>query len=322
MKFRGLLQFFFIGLIVIWIFFRLEIKDVTLALKEASYPHLGLGFLVSLSSLLLASVRWVALLSAMQIAYTKTDAFRAYLQGNFYALLLPGMIGSDLIRLGKCRNASKGAIASISVSILFERLIGVGAVIWLLSVGILLQDDNSLLISWFVKAISVFSLVSVILLCMAPKYVARLLHHINSCGLFRKFDKDRCSKAITVLEKMSPRLLLKTFMISIAFQSADFIAVLSLSRGIDIYLPLNVIYLALPVSYLATVLPLSPSGLGIREFSFAAVAMGFGYSEQEATLLAVFIFFNRVAIGLVGGLDSLIQLVFKKEKLSPITLDS
>jgi hypothetical protein len=50
--------------------------------------------------------------------------------------------------------------------------------------------------------------------------------------------------------------------------------------------------------------------------------MGFGYSEQEATLLAVFIFFNRVAIGLVGGLDSLIQLVFKKEKLSPITLDS
>jgi hypothetical protein len=57
--------------------------------------------------------------------------------------------------------------------------------------------------------------------------------------------------------------------------------------------------------YLATVLPISPGGLGVREGTLVIVLAQFGLAASDAALLAVAVFLNRVAVGAVGAVQHL-----------------
>jgi glycosyltransferase 2 family protein len=60
--------------------------------------------------------------------------------------------------------------------------------------------------------------------------------------------------------------------------------------------------ITMPIVYLATVLPIAPGGLGIRESVLVMTLGTFSIVHADAALLAIAVFLNRVLVGLVGGL--------------------
>jgi len=96
--------------------------------------------------------------------------------------------------------------------------------------------------------------------------------------------------------------LLLALALSIGFQLIDIVVVQAIGRALAVDLGLPTLLVTMPLVYLATVLPLSPGGLGVREGTMAFVLAQSGVSAPAAALLALTVFLNRVLVGAVGGL--------------------
>ena len=63
-------------------------------------------------------------------------------------------------------------------------------------------------------------------------------------------------------------VLFKTFLLSLAVQTTGVLAVYTLSKGLNMQLPLLPLFIFIPVISAMTTIPISISGLGVREASF------------------------------------------------------
>ncbi|MCM8613510.1 lysylphosphatidylglycerol synthase transmembrane domain-containing protein [Accumulibacter sp.] len=115
----------------------------------------------------------------------------------------------------------------------------------------------------------------------------------------------RLQAVIGVLRGIGETDLLLALLLSIAFQLIDIVVVQTIGRGLAIDLGLPTLLVTMPLVYLATVLPLSPGGLGVREGTMALVLAQSGVSSSAAALVALTVFLNRVLVGAVGGLAHL-----------------
>ena len=288
---------------VIYVLWLVDWQRAAEVLGQADVRWLAVAFALLLSGFVPAALRWTGLLQALGVGYGRVAAYRAYLTGAFYGLAMPGVIGGDAARVWFCLRETQAPLTLVAGTVLAERVLGVVALLSILSVGVYLYPAQSIgaNIEWAPAA----ALILVAAIAGLP-WILRRMSFATSRVTSRRFGKwenrfRRVFKPLSPIKRLRALHLLSGLALSVVFQTFDILATYAIGQALSLEVSMQMLLIAMPIVYLATVLPISPGGLGVREATLVIVLAQFGLSAPDAAFLAVTVFLNRVAVGMVGA---------------------
>jgi uncharacterized membrane protein YbhN (UPF0104 family) len=260
-----------------------------------SIPAFLTAIVLSIFAQFVSTVRWKLLLPD---GIGMRKLFSLCMIGSFFNTFLPGVIGGDAVKgLYLYRLTGKGSLSL--ASIFMDRYIGFAALIAICTVafpfgfGFFAGSP----VRWFLPVI-IFSFIGASLLIFG----LRLGQRIRALSEFYSYFHAYRNQA-TVIGK--------TFSLSLIVQLAGILSVYLLSRGMGQQISFLAFLLFIPLIVLFTMIPLSISGLGIRESAFVLFFGLVGVQPGVATALSLLWFITVSFASLIGLVE---YIKYKREE--------
>jgi uncharacterized protein (TIRG00374 family) len=269
------------------------IERVLTTLKGINVFSFVVAVLIYMLTVYLSTIRWRLLLHER---FKMKRLFSLYFIGSFFNHLLPGIIGGDAVKAYYLyRETGQGSSAVASV--FMDRYIGFTA---LMLVGLIAFPFG---FSYFRGSYIEWILPLMVLLFITGSFFVfglRIGRRIKLlAGFYDYFTLYKGKKSV----------IMKTLFISIMIQTIIIFAVYVLSRGLRVDVPLLPLFIFIPVISTIASIPISISGIGVREASFVLLFGFLGISPIQATAIS-FAWFLSVATGSLPGLIEYLR--FKK----------
>jgi glycosyltransferase 2 family protein len=249
---------------------RIDMEAIWNSIKNASGWHLLAAFLFYSFSRLLGAERLRLMLRAQPIHISVRENLRFYWVSMFYGMFLPGGIGADAYKVYYLKKNYTGhSTLSITKIMLWDRLIGLGAL---------------LLLALLPALILVFSPFWGWL--WAPALIIELYVMRWAIGYWAP-----------TLIAVHQRLFWISILIQLA-QIASLIFLMEATGIVDHYLQYTLVFLA---SSLASMLPVSIGGVGIRELTFLYGSQYLGTSEAHSVASGFLFNVLVTALALTGS---------------------
>jgi uncharacterized membrane protein YbhN (UPF0104 family) len=223
---------------------------------------LGFGLLFTFVGFVLSAWRWQRVFAVFDVHVPLRTLLAHYLAGQFVGNVLPSTIGGDVLRVSRAaKTTGAGDIAFASVVI--ERLSGFVALPLLSLIGFALEPSLLHLDhSWIALAIAgatIVGLIVILVVAASPRLAGRFAKHQNWMRFIGAVHVgvDRIRR--------EPRRAVSVLIAAIAYQLSVLVAVYCAIHALGISLPNGAVLAYLPAVASAQVLPISLSGLGIRE---------------------------------------------------------
>lgn len=243
-----------------------------------------------------SALRWSTILSAMGQRLGFRLAFPIVLVGLFFNLTLPSSVGGDAVRMWQVHRAGLPGPAAV-VSVMIDRLVALAAILLLVLAALpvmfaLIPDSTARLGVLLLLGLGFLGFAIALALDRLPA----ALHK------FRVVRGVMQLSAVLRRVLLVPRTAIPTVLLSLVNQGGVVVVVTILAHGMRIPVGLFQALLVVPLAILATVLPISLAGWGVREGAFVA---GFGFvgvPATEALALSVLFGLLNTAVCLPGGL--------------------
>ncbi len=220
--------------------------------------------------------RWIVLLQKVQKRRLNfKDAYKGYLIGAFFSIFMPGAIGGDIVRIKYCSDHCKIKLKVSGVIVATERLFGLAALCIYFFNGLIFGGI------WLLK--DRFSGSDIGFMTAGVVVGAGLLFFL--------------CKQIYITARSSFNALA----LSLAAQGIDMLVAFAFLNFLYPEARLYWILIVMPLAFLATVLPISLGGLGVREGMIAGVLTLFHVDVSLAILFSFMIYISKVIVGLIGG---------------------
>jgi len=279
-----------------------DLPEMYAVMKTAAVWPLAAAVILSLLQVLVGAYRWQVILSPKGIRAPLASLTCFYFVGSFFNMFLPTVLGGDVVRGYELARYSRRATDSVA-TVLMERILGFLALFIICWVSLIfgfriLEGTNILIIVGVVSAVFIL----LILLLLNARLMAKIL---SLTGLIKRWNVEaRLQETYKSLRSFtsSRGVLLKVFVISLLFQFVGIIYTFLLSQSIGLGVPFVYFLIAVPLIWFIMMLPISISGIGVREGAFVLFFTQMGVSIENALLLSLMFFALRVVIALVGGL--------------------
>ena len=265
----ALLAIVIVGATVDW-------RTVATHLNGLFLPILA-GMLVMAPVLMVTAWRWKLIIGTeTPERFSFLKALRGWGLGLFINLVVPGLVGGDAAR---AHYASVHAQIKYSRALMVaftERLFGLLSICLLAGIGLALNDH-----------IERFTQIPATELTLGLVVAGAII--LVGMVLTRRYTQ------IPLL--LFPLLLV----LSVVGQSSDFVLVHFYGRAVSVDIPLETLLLVVPLVFLASVIPLTPGGHGVREATLTALLTLAGIPVSEAALIALMLFVTKIGFGLACG---------------------
>jgi uncharacterized protein (TIRG00374 family) len=219
-------------------------------------------------------------------------------------MFLPEMVGSDLARMSEVSEERKTSTRIVS-TVLLDRLIGLISLLLMAIIGLVLGFHHLA-----GEAPTITLLIVGLFIVMGIGWLVffnrDLMRRLN--WLFRLPHMNRVEEPVRSLYnslhylQTQPRLLAGSLLISFAAASAEVVSVIFIAHAIAVYVPLSYFFIFMPIIWVITTIPISISGLGLREGAFAFFFSQVGMASENAIALSLLYYSYLVCSGMVGGL--------------------
>jgi len=202
--------------------------------------------------------------------------YKLYLVGSFFSVFLPGAIGGDIIRVGYSSDHYNLSLKKAGLIVLTERLCGLMAVLIMLVLGILYSP----FIQHYLHIPIYYMLCLLILfLLVIPFSIQFMLRHKIA---------------------ISYKYMLLLVLLSGIGQAGDILAAYFFAQYFELNISFTNLLFVMPLVYIATVVPISLGGLGVREVSMVGLLAIFSIPNSTAAILSLLLYLVRVLVGLIG----------------------
>jgi len=268
---------------------------VRLILQARFLPLLS-ALLLMLAGVVLSARKWQALLRVDNVDVGITELTRYYLVGIYFNNFLPTSIGGDAVR-GFLVSRSQRQRMAVLTSILAERFSGVLALLVIALVGIryspLLQATE-----WagWISIVLLLGLIGLVLV-LSARFTGFLL------GFLPNRLADYFQHALSKIRAYtrSYRTIWTVVWVSLAFQGLTILVYDLGAQAFGMEVTLLNLMAMVPLVTLATLLPLSLNGIGIREGGFMILFDALGYSAESGLLLSISIYVLTLILSLAGA---------------------
>lgn len=260
------------------------IEKVFSLLRDINILLFLAAVLIHLAAQFIASVRWKLLLRE---EHSLKRLFPLYLLGSFFNTFLPGLVGGDAIKAYYLYKETGKGTTSFA-SIFMDRYIGY---VSLMLTGMAafpfgLKYFKGSWVEWLLPLMALsFALASYVILGLRLGKRFSFLSEVY--GYFHYYRKRK-------------DIIVKTILLSVALQSLIIFAIYLLAVGLGRQVPVLALFVFVPIIVTLSSLPISISGVGVREAS-AVLLLGYiGVSPEMATAISFTWFLSFSASGLAG----------------------
>ncbi len=253
------------------------------------------------ASYAIGALRFRLLLASAGLPARFGALLRAYLIASFFNLVLPGLILGDVYRLADARRDTGRGAAVLGI-VALERLLGFAALgAMALLAAPLLPGDTAPGVRLSVALLGAATLLAP----FAPfSATGRRLAAVLASALSRVWPRGggAAASALEAVERAAarPAVLARAFGLSLANQWLPVLAVVALASPLDTDVAVYWYAVIIPFVTLASLLPISIGGTGVREALFVALFGAVGMRPEVALVLSLSTLFVAIAWGLIG----------------------
>ena len=304
-----------------YLFHKIDIKQLFSAISQSDWKYLVLCIVLYGLGQVLSTYKWSLLIHSHGLQHPFRNLVSYYYIGMFFNLFMPSIVGGDIQRCYAVyrdeksqsdKSLPRGRLSQIISSVMMERATGVVAMICLANIAYFFFSKSS-----FADNVQGDTFITVYL----PKILISLL--LGVIGLFVilyfwKSDKHQVKENKSLFQKviiminnlaiqlksylLSPKLFLQVMALSFVFQTLMIFLNVLLGYSLRLPVPLGYYFVIVPLVTICTALPISLSGLGVRECAYAYFLHFMGVDTTHAVLLSLIIFAVVAINALLGGL--------------------
>jgi len=295
------------GLLLGFLFWRVD-RVAFLRSLQALPLSLFLGCLLLYTlGYVLSTIRWQRLLLAEGIRVSLGRLTLIYLEGAFFNLFLPTLIGGDIVRGYAIYKLTRGHDASIA-SILVDRLSGFAALILIALIAVVvgygqIQDPQVAAMVFLVAAAFVFLL----LILLNDRLKGRVTGLLGLVGLGRFQAKLQGWVEALHRYRQHRRALVVALLLSGLLQTLIIVTYYFVGVGLNLGVPLTYFFVFVPLVTVVAMLPVSVAGLGVREGGVIFFFAKAGVDAATALSLSLVWFSLTLIVSSLGGLALLLD---------------
>ena len=313
------LKFLLVGLVFYYLYQKGFVNAESFRRLVATPQIIAISVVLMLANTLLGTSRWKTLLDTQGAFLPYKRVLKLNLIGAFFNISLPGAVSGDFIKAIYVAKQFKDKRAEVFGSMLFDRILGVTAMVLVAAfsagLSVLLPWGGSLppILLYSVGGLGIGSVLFFLYLFSSHKKDP-LLH-------FLQFFTRRNEKLKTIERlyhgvmgyRAHPKRVLKAVLLSIVIHVFLILLAFFTSKAIcDVSVSVVALAVIVPIGMLATTIPILPAGVGTGHAAFYALFKMVG-SEQGAEVFSVIVLY-QVLLGLLGGL---VYLKVSAEKDTP-----
>lgn len=258
-------------------------SDLLQTLKKVNPLLFLLALLLYLSTFIFSTKRWSLFLSSGSFK----RLLSLYFLGAFFNTFLPGLVGGDAVK-GYYLYKSDGRGGTVIASIFMDRYLGFSALMLtgLFAYLVGLPYVKGTIIIWLMPLlISVF---------VAGSILFWFLPWGKKISILSSFYRE-----VLVYRGITKKLLIGLGY-SFIVQITGIIVVYTISTGLGMKISPIYFFIFLPIISTVSMIPVSLSGLGVREGSFVLLFGLIGVPAHEALGVSLLWFIILVMAGLIG----------------------
>lgn len=286
---------------ILWfVISRVDLAEVYQLLTTVSVKAFALAFFIYLVANLLFVLRWSKILQALQVNTGLRTLLPLQLVGLFFNLFLPTSAGGDVVKAYYVsKDTGKTGVSFLSVFL--DRYIGLLTVITFAALV-------TLIVRLSINGVAVYLWVLLIFV------VAILLSFLLSTDFAQRLNKLLRTRLRTVqniisLINESSKAILKNypvmiwgFLLSLGFLLLVICVNQIFASSIGCQIEIKDLFVFIPLIALATALPISINGMGLREGAYIYFFSTVGFTATQAFSLALLNFALLFLISLLGAL--------------------
>jgi uncharacterized membrane protein YbhN (UPF0104 family) len=279
-------------LLILLVMSRIDFTRSLSLLATASVWLIFLGGCLIFVQTALSAAKWRILLSGQGVAVPYRKLLKSYFLANFVNLFTPGFVGGDAYRSVSVSAYTGGVSRSLS-SVLVDRITGVVALIMLGAAGLSLYFEPAH--PWALGS-SIFAVLALgygSFVLLGPT-INRLI--AGRTGRVFAFVHD------LVAALQPTQSLWLAFAVALVFQFNIILIVCIWGAGLHLSATVAQLFLIVPAVYMMEILPITISGVGLREGTYAVLFATFGLPAEQGVALGVLTSVMRYLVGAVGSL--------------------
>jgi uncharacterized protein (TIRG00374 family) len=272
-------------LVVLW---RIEHPDrLWDAIRNAQPLPLALAALAVVAALHLKVVRWRALLARHGYRYSLARSYGAVLSSLYVGGITPGRVG-DVLRIQYLRKDLGVRYAEGLAVTVMDRLCDLYVLVALVAVGMI--HFASLLTAPLAYTTLAMSGVAVLapLVLLVPGVAERLMGRLYAVMVGR--DDDGLRAFVQALQGLLGRSLVYAVILTVGAFFVNYLQGWLIGASLGLRLSLLDIVAVLAIASLLSLLPISISGLGVRELFMALVFPALGMTEEQGVVFGLLVF--------------------------------
>jgi uncharacterized protein (TIRG00374 family) len=267
--------------------------------RASAVPWLLAGLVAMVLAMVLATLRWQRVLTALDLPAGLPDLLSYSLAGMFVANFLPSTIGGDVLRVARLSAANGQAPASFA-SVVLERLTGF-LVLPLITLTALVAHPGLLhlgvatRIAVLCSVGTLAALVVILVLAANTRLGQRLadnkswLRFAGAVHLGFHRIRNHPGAAVSVL------------LTAVAYQMTIVLVAWLASRSLGMDIGWTAVMAFIPVVAMAQVLPVSVNGLGLREGALVLLLQPLGVETAQAVALGLLLYGINLVVSLLGA---------------------
>lgn len=298
------LKFIFSFSILAFLLIReIRIKDILQALSNIDIFWLALSFSLHALGLLISSYRWQILIRAQGDDVPLGFLAKSYLVGNFFNLFLPTRFGGDIVRIWDGSRYSHSLLKSSAI-VIVERFTGV---IILLTFAFVVSSSRlemaqSLPVIWISLLIGLAGLISAFL--FFTPIASYFLEKIPEKGFWLKLkSKIMEFRRVVLVYKDKKGAFFQALFWAFILQVNVILHYYLAGKAFHLEIPLLDYCIFIPIILLILTIPVTISGLGLREVLFIQIFSTYGIMEHVAFSFSIIVDLGfALIIGIIGGI--------------------
>lgn len=268
-------------------------RQLLVLLETVDWRWWFAGFAMSMGVQVIAAIRWSALARPIGFSYPITLFIWRFFEGMFFSLCLPTSIGGDVVKAYRLADSTPGRLLA-GCTVVADRLMGLSALGVLAGAALLAEEFSLTLLPTLAMAATIL-LATLLLIWLGVGSLDRLI------GLFPEPHAARQFISRLLPYQLRPNLMTQALGWSLIVQMGGAVAVSWIARGLRVDLPLGIWFGVVPLVSLAMVLPISISGVGVREGGLAFLLARHAVPAEQAVAIGLLWFLTTILGGAIGG---------------------
>lgn len=315
-----LVKLFILVIIFIWIFKTVNINETIKVFSKTNLYYFSLALLLNNLSNFFLTIKWYRLATPLKIKSGFIDLLKLNYISTFYSMFIPGQASGELIK-GLILSKKEGSTQKVWVPIFIDKVTNL-LVTFLIGFIAVLNDIHFRQNTYLLVGISIFMIIflafTIILFSEKTQNIVSFFRNIliTVLELFKikaDFIKDF---SLTYFEsyKKNDKLIFETMLWSILIKLPHIVAFYFLALSIN--LPLDLIESAwlFSVIFIASILPITFAGLGVREGTILILLAKLGIENSKSLSYSLLIFTNGLITALIGGGIEFLRSLKQKHK--------